>query len=68
MNRARRKAVAEILRKYRKLKKMEPAQVAGVLGWEEAFYVQAEAGRASLSEGQQNDVRRMLRCAAGKGE
>jgi transcriptional regulator with XRE-family HTH domain len=68
MNRQRRKAVATILKKYRKLKKYTMAQTAAVLGWDETLYTEAEAGRASLSDGQQDDVRRMLKCAAGKSE
>lgn len=37
-----------------------PAEVAALLGWPLGTYKAIEAGLARLSEGQQNDVRRVL--------
>lgn len=64
MNRERRKAVAKVLRSYREKKGQTQAEVAKSLGWEEHDYIKAERGLLSLSAGQQDDVRAMLKRAA----
>jgi hypothetical protein len=61
MNHKQRRGVAKALRAFRKKKDCIPNDVATILGWPLAFYLDAEAGKVGLSEGQMNDVRRMLR-------
>lgn len=63
MNRERRKAVAKVLRSYRALRRRTPEQVAKLLGWPLAVYKGVEAAAVSLSEGEQHDIRVMLRDA-----
>jgi transcriptional regulator with XRE-family HTH domain len=61
MNHKQRRSVAKRLRAFRKLKDCLQNDMAAALGWDPAFYREVEAGRAGLSEGQQNDVRRVLK-------
>jgi hypothetical protein len=61
MNHKQRRKVSKTLRAYREKTKREPKDIAAQLGWPLAFYLEAEAGKAGLSQGQYNDVRELLR-------
>ena len=61
MNRQRRKKIAEILKRSRTLLRKNTEEMAATLGWTHVDYVNAELGRLSLSAGQQNDVRGLLK-------
>jgi transcriptional regulator with XRE-family HTH domain len=61
MNYDQRRKVGRALRMFRKKTGKTVEALAKELGWEPAFYVLAELGKASLSEGQQNDVRRVMK-------
>lgn len=64
MNHETRRAVAKVLRRFRKKLGVSRGELAKRLGWTEDDYVRAEDGGISLSEGQQNDVRRVMKEAA----
>lgn len=61
MNRETRQAVAKSLIAFRKQLGVSRAELATRLGWTVQTYSAAEAGTHGLSEGEQNDVRRVMR-------
>jgi hypothetical protein len=66
MTRALRAATAKALQGYRSASGADPEAVARSLGWPWAAYLDLEAGKASPSRGQQEDIRRLLRGAIAK--
>lgn len=61
MNRERRRKIAKILQKFREKSGKTMKEMAIALGWDDITYDAAELGSISLSEGQQNDIRRVMK-------
>ena len=55
--------VGQVLRAFRVRTRRTFAEMAAEYGWPFDFYVNAEAGKVGLSEGQRNDVRRIMKAA-----
>lgn len=60
MNHKQRRKVRTTLLRYRRKTGRAPEDIAGQLGWPVAFYLEAEAGKAGLSDGRKADVRAMI--------
>lgn len=60
MNHKQRRKVRKTLLACRKRMNRTPEDLAGVLGWSVAFYLEAEAGKAGLSLGQKADLRALI--------